>query len=181
MDVIWDPWNKRWMCYFSDGKMSMATSSDPMARPGTWYKWYRNGGHRVAGKCSVRPSDFGFASRLGFNSPGLGGQHDYISNFDSVAGANPSVHFNTYLGKWIMVYHSWTGAVFITASKDTIWWDNPRQVLSSTRGYRAWYPTIIGDQGDRVIGQDARVYYADFAGDSVRDFARRMIRFVRND
>jgi hypothetical protein len=39
MDVLWDPFRRRWMCYFSDGRMSMATSTDANAGPGTWLKW----------------------------------------------------------------------------------------------------------------------------------------------
>ncbi|KAI9032340.1 hypothetical protein DFJ74DRAFT_654135 [Hyaloraphidium curvatum] len=158
MDVLWDPSRRRWICYFSDGRMSMAISTDVNAAPGTWRKWYQGG----------------------FNAEGLGGQHDYIEPLVGAAGANPSVHWNTYLGRWVMVYGSWSGAVFISSSRDGTTWDVPRQVVTSQRGDRAWYPTIIGDQGDRVIGQDARLYYADFGGGG-RDFARRLIRFVRND
>ena len=110
----------------------------------------------------------------------MGGQHGYIDTLNEAAGANPSVHWNTYLGKWVMVWGSWSGAVFISASRDGLAWDRPRQVVTSQRGDRAWYPTIIGPQGDRVMGQDARLYYADFGG-GARDFARRMIRFVRQD
>lgn len=41
MDVIWDFVNSRWVCYFSDGRISMAVSYDFSAAPGTWRKWYQ--------------------------------------------------------------------------------------------------------------------------------------------
>jgi hypothetical protein len=116
-----------------------------------------------------------------FTEPGIGGRHSYISRVNEAVGANPSVHFNTYLGKWVMVWGSWTGAVYIASSSDGVNWDRPKQVATSVKGFRAWYPSIIGDQGDRIVGQNARLYYADFAPDKSRDFARRTIRFVRND
>ncbi len=40
MDVVYDDAFKRWVCYFSDGRMGMAYSYDANAAPGTWTKYY---------------------------------------------------------------------------------------------------------------------------------------------
>jgi hypothetical protein len=92
-----------------------------------------------------------------FTQPGIGGQHSYLPGAISQwpnTGANPSISWNTYLNKWLMVYHSWQGAVMVTASLDLINWETPRQVVAGSQsGGRAWYPQTIGDLGDRVTGQ----------------------------
>jgi hypothetical protein len=155
--VIWDAANERWVAFYSEQVIHMAISEDPLASPGTWYKWHADE----------------------FSEPGLGGQGTPLPGLDLVAGANPSVHWNTHLNEWIMVYHGWAPAeIFITGSKDLIHWYTPQSIISSSRGGRAWYPTIIGDS-DVQAGESARIYYADLTADlRSRNFVVRDIIFT---
>jgi len=135
----------------------MAISEDPLARPGTWYKWHEDE----------------------FSEPALGGQETPLPGLDLVAGANPSVHWNTHLNEWIIVYHGWDPAeIYISGSQDLIHWYTPQSIISSSQEGRAWYPTIIGDS-DVQAGEVARIYFADLAADwSSRDFVAQDIIFV---
>lgn len=155
--VIWDAINERWVAFYSDQMIHMAISEDPLARPGTWYKWYEGE----------------------FSEPGLGGQNTPLPGLDLIAGANPSVHWNTYLNEWIMVYHGWDPAeIYISGSQDLIHWYTPQSIIVSSQEGRAWYPTIIGDT-DVQAGESARIYYADLAADwGSRDFVVQDITFV---
>lgn len=155
--VIWDAMNERWVAFYSEQVIHMAISEDPQASPGTWYKWHEDE----------------------FSEPGLGGQGTPLPELDLVAGANPSVHWNTYLNEWIMVYHGWSPAdIYITGSQDLIHWYTPQAIISSSRGGRAWYPTIIGDS-DVQAGEAARIYYADLTSDlRSRNFVVQDITFV---
>lgn len=135
----------------------MAVSSDPDAKAGSWLKW---GGPRV-----------------GFNSPGLGGRGfpvggtvddwgqfnwNYITGLALAPGANPAIHFNTYLNKWVIVWHGWNNKLYISASADTMTWETPRVLAESINKSRAWYPTIIcANGGHQWCGDRGRLYYAD--------------------
>jgi hypothetical protein len=129
--------------------------------PGSWYKW----------------DGSAFST-----TPGLGGKGLALPDFVGHEGANPSVHWNTYLSKWIMVYGGWDEVIYISSSTDLLNWDTPQMIIISDQGGRAWYPTIMGDRGDLRAGQTARIYYADIADDfSSRKFYVRTITFTRND
>ena len=134
----------------------MAMSEDPEGKPGSWYKWYEGD----------------------FSEPGLGGKETPIAGLRSRPGGNPSVHYNTYLKKWVMVWHGWDPPViYIATSIDLIEWDEPHLLVESAVGGRAWYPTVIGET-DREAGKKARLYYADIAADfSARKFIGRDIEF----
>lgn len=155
--VVWDPVNSRWLCYYQENTISMAISTDPQGAPGTWKKYY-----------------FG-----GFTEDGLGGRQSPLPSLASVPGGNPSVHWNTYLLKWVMVWHGWNPtSIYISASDDGITWDTPKSIIVSEIGGRAWYPTIIGNT-DVEAGQVAKIYYADIAADfSYRNFKSRTITFM---
>lgn len=155
--VVWDPVNSRWLCYYQENTISMAISTDPQGAPGTWKKYY-----------------FG-----GFTEDGLGGRQSPLPSLASVPGGNPSVHWNTYLLKWVMVWHGWNPtSIYISASDDGITWDTPKSIIVSDIGGRAWYPTIIGNT-DVEAGQVAKIYYADIAADfSYRNFKSRTITFM---
>ena len=155
--VVWDPVNSRWLCYYQENTISMAISTDPKGAPGTWKKYY-----------------FG-----GFTEDGLGGRQSPLPSLASVPGGNPSVHWNTYLLKWVMVWHGWNPTrIYISASDDGITWDTPKSIIVSEIGGRAWYPTIIGNT-DVEAGQVAKIYYADIAADfSYRNFKSRTITFM---
>lgn len=142
------------------GGIHLAISSDLDGSPGTWFKW----------------------DGSGFTSPGLGGIGTPLPAFIGHQGANPSVHWNDFLGKWIMVYGGWDGVIYISSSIDLINWDPPRVLIGSDQNGRAWYPTIIGDGGDTLAGQNAHLYYADIASDfSSRKFYKSTVTFFRND
>lgn len=154
--VVWDPINERWLCYYQEHNILMAVSYDPLGAPGTWKKYYQGD----------------------FTEDGLGGLHSPLSGLLSVPGGNPSVHWNTHLEKWVMVYHGWNGNIYITTSEDGIDWDVPQSIVSSALGGKAWYPTIIGDT-DVKAGQTAKIYYADFLSNGGRVFKVREIKFIK--
>jgi hypothetical protein len=164
--VVWDHENQQWVCLYQEqvengeAQIHVAVSSDLQGGPGTWFKWNGND----------------------FTIPGLGGKGEPLPAFKGHEGGNPSVHWNTYLGKWIMVYGGWDGVIYLSSSTDLINWDIPQALVTSDQGGRAWYPTIIGDSGDTVAGQNSRLYYADIANDfSSRKFYARDITFMRYD
>lgn len=150
--VAYDTKNARWIAYYSVYKMSAAISKDPQAAPGTWYKYW-NGQFPMTAEFR-----------------GLGGKQDRIGSWlpglDAVPGETPAVHWNTYLNRWVMAYNSFADhSVYLSVSKDEngVAWDKP--ILLAARkprdGWRAWYPTIIGDSGDKIVGQKATLYYID--------------------
>ena len=158
--VVWDHINNRWMCYYQENWILMAISTDPKGAPGTWKKYY-NGS---------------------FTEQGLGGQHTKLPGLSSVSGGNPSVHWNTYLKKWVMVWHGWSPtSIYLSVSKDGMNWDLPKSIIVSSISGKAWYPTIIG-YTDVEAGQIAKIYYADIAGDfSYRNFETRTITFFDSE
>jgi len=160
--VVWDTENERWVCYYQEqvengeAQIHVAVSSDPLGSPGTWYKW----------------------DGRAFTVPGLEGKGAPLPAFIGREGGNPSVHYNTHLERWIMVYGGWDGTTYISSSTDMIHWDTPRALAVSDQGGRAWYPTIVGDEGDTVAERVANLYYADIAADfSSRKFYKRTITF----
>ena len=154
--VVWDHINNRWMCYYQEHNILMAVSTDPKGAPGTWKKYY-NGA---------------------FTENGLGGQHTKLPGLENAPGGNPSVHWNTYLKKWVMVWHGWSPPkIYVSVSEDGVHWEEPKSIIVSSISGRAWYPTIIGNT-DVEAGQIAKIYYADIAGDfSYRNFETRTIIF----
>lgn len=154
--VVWDHINNRWLCYYQEQYISMAISYDPQGAPGTWKKYYYGD----------------------FTEDGLGGWQSPLPGLSTVPGGNPSVHWNTYLNKWVMVWHGWSPAqIYISVSSNGINWDTPKSIIVSELGGRAWYPTIIGIT-DVVAGQVAKIYYADISSDfSYRKFKSRTITF----
>ena len=154
--VIWDDTNNRWLCYYQEHWLMMAISYDVEGSPGTWYK-YNNGE---------------------FDQPGLGGQSSPVPGLASVPGGNPSVHYNSYLERFVMVWHSWVSlSIYISTSTDGIVWEQPRLLEPNADSRRAWYPTIIGES-DTEAGKIARLYYADIAaGFASRDFVSKALVF----
>jgi hypothetical protein len=158
--VIWDHKNNRWLCYYQEHWLMMAVSYDPEGKPGTWFKYY-NGD---------------------FNQPGLGGENTAIPGLKSIPGGNPSVHYNSYLERFVMVWHSWVSlSIYISTSTDGITWEEPKLLESKSGSRRAWYPTIIG-RSDTDAGKIARLYYADIAaGFASREFISKAIVFDKDD
>jgi hypothetical protein len=164
MGIVWDSANARYVMLYQEqdatgeARLHLAISTDPNGAPGTWFKW--NG--------------------KDYTEPGLGGRGKPLPEFIGHEGANPSVHWNNYLNLWVMVYGGWDGAAYISASPNLLDWQAPQVLVRSTQQGRAWYPTILSDQGDLSAGQSARLYYADIAPDYVaRQFLGRSITFER--
>ncbi len=160
--VIWDENNSRWMCFYMDrssfrGNMiHMAISTDVLAAPGTWKKW--------DGK--------------NFTVNALGGKGKPLKVISEKPGSNPSISWNTYLNKWIMIWQTWKGNIYISGSDDLIHWESPRLVIVHGTNRIVWYPSIIGDGGDSSLGQTGHLYYGDFPSDrSSRIFYYRTITF----
>lgn len=158
--VIWDSKNNRWLCYYQEHWLMMAISYDGEGKPGTWFKYY-NGE---------------------FSQPGLGGESSAIPELKSVPGANPSVHYNDYLERFVMVWHSWVStSIYISTSIDGVNWEEPRLLEANSGARRAWYPTIIGESNTQA-GKITRLYYADIAaGFSSRDFVSRALVFDKEE
>ncbi|GAA3259583.1 hypothetical protein ACFO1B_54430 [Dactylosporangium siamense] len=158
-DVVYDAYNRRWICYYHDGgRLHMAASYDPAGAPGTWRKW----------------------DGTGFTVPGIGGADHSIDAFLPHEGHNPSVTWNGYLDRWVMVYAGWDGRTYLSSSVGLLNWTPPVLLLAPAPPYdRIWYPTLIGDGGDQSSGRDVRLYYARMRpGTGVRDFMSVPITFT---
>ena len=152
--VIWDEVNKRWLCYYQEHYIMLAMSGDPLGRPGTWYKYYEGS----------------------FSQPGMGGLSSQVNGL-TIAGGNPSVHFNSYLNKYVITYHGWNRSIYLSTSANGIDWEVPANIIAPSGQRRVWYPTIIGET-DVSAGKVARIYYADMSPDlSDRNFVSRAIIF----
>ncbi len=110
-----DKGSNRWMMMFAEHQTGLAVSYDPNAYPNTWFKW--NGG--------------------GFNSPGLYGPYIPAPGLDWVPGSNPSLHWNTHLERWVVIYNGWNNCMHISSSDDGIYWDGVRTLTCSMDGSRA--------------------------------------------
>lgn len=167
--VVWDSRNSRYICYYQ-GKVAggantlcMAASSDPAGAPGTWKKWDGNG----------------FTIEACDGKTGLGGENIAIENLTSMSGANPSVMWNTYLEKWVMVYATWGKRVVITYSEDALHWSKPVKILGSIKS-PAWYPNLIGADGDLTGGETVKIYWSHNQDDNgVRDLGYSRIKFIK--
>lgn len=162
--VVRDKANDRWICFYQEHFLMMAVSSDPDGLPGTWKK-YSNGR---------------------FTSPGLGGRSTPITGLTQFPGGNPSVTFNTFLNRWLMVWGTWDthspypNSIWISTSEDLLDWSLPKVVVKATGSERNWYPTLLGDT-DQSGGQAMSLCYAHFANksESDRQFVIRKITFER--
>ncbi len=162
--VVRDSANNRWVAYYQEiapsgvASLHMAVSTDATGSVGSWYKW----------------------DGVSFSVAGIGGKGAPLPSFSGTEGGNPSVHWNTFLNKWIMVYGGWDGNSYISSSVDMVYWTPPQLLLQPAySGGRAWYPTIIGDS-DTQAGETAKLYYADIKSDLTnRDFVVRSITFAR--
>jgi hypothetical protein len=144
--VVYDNKNSRWVIFFTDGPITAAISEDPEGKPGTWYK-LNNGS---------------------FSEPGLGGKAESLEGLLYYWGGTPSVHFNNYLNKWVMVYHSWEmeydnngtprASILFTTSDNLIRWTTPAVLMQADANEMLWHATIIGSS-DTEAGREAVLYY----------------------
>jgi len=167
--VVWDSVHSRYICYYQgkveggSNTLCMAASSDVKGAPGTWKKW--DGNDFTIEACSQKT--------------GLGGENIAIANLSSMAGANPSVMWNTFLNKWVMVYATWGKRVVISYSDDALHWSSPVKILGSI-GSPAWYPNLIGAEGDLTGGEIVKIYWSHNQNDQgVRELGYCRIKFLK--
>jgi hypothetical protein len=152
--IVWDHDKRRLVCFYQEGGLlHMAESRDSQGHPGTWKKWYRGG----------------------FTEPGLGGRSKPIPAFAKHPGGNPSVLWNTFLERWLIVWHQWRGDLWISSSRDLMEWTPPKILLKKPwpRG-KTWYPTLLGSS-DKTGGEKLLLLYAEFP-DADRYERRFMVR-----
>ncbi len=150
--VVWNEARQSWICYYSgycksvwDYVMTMAESTDPEGAPGTWKKW--DGTAFTGVGCDPET--------------GLGADNVSIDNLVYRRGANPSVMYNTYINKWIMVYHGWESYIVMSTSDDGITWEMPIPLISKTmEPGGVMYPNMISSEGDTSGGKSFRIYHA---------------------
>lgn len=167
--VVWNKERESWICYYSgfcpdknDFVITMAESKDAEGRAGTWKKW---DGH-----------DF---TVEGCNAvTGLGGVNTSIESLSSYHGGNPSVMYDSYLGKWLMVYHSWQRAIVMSYSEDGITWTVPTAIIDhAMEPGGSMYPNLVGPDGDTEGGQNIRLYYSTDMVNGIRTLSVRRISF----
>lgn len=138
--VALNPQDDSYYLFYSEANMiHLARSADPLGAPGSWYMY-----------TWVDP----------FTEPGLEGASDPVWGINQVPGANPSVHWNDYLGAWIMVWHAWDPpSIHIATSDDLIVWSQPQVLIASEFDTRNWYPNLIGAT-DQLGGQTLSLYFS---------------------
>lgn len=170
--IVYNEERESWICYYCGSctnagtrsyMISMAESKDPEGKAGTWKKW----------------DGFGFTAEGCNGTTGLGGANYTIDELKKFPGGNPSVMYNTYLNKWIMVYHSWNRAIIYSESEDGINWTKAVTMISKTmEPGGAMYPNLIGPDGDTEGGKQIRMYYStDMDGLGIRTLSCRRISF----
>lgn len=170
--VVYHEKSGQFICYYSayaggsggDYKICMAASTDPSGAPGTWKKW---DGERFAINGYNRESN-------------TGGVDHEIAGLTARSGANPSVQWNDYLQKWVMVYAGWNNVIYMSASGDGIDWEKPI-AITDAGNETANYPNLISEFGDQKGGAVVKLYYGrnqDLFGK--RQFAHRVINYRKN-
>ncbi len=168
--VIWDEASSMYICYYQ-GRISsganaicMAASTDRNGRSGTWLKW----------------DGSGFTIPAYDKSTGLGGENIPVAGLLSVPGANPSVMWNTFLGKWVMVYASWGKQVYMSFSDDALTWSTP-ELITGSKDAPACYPNLISGDGDLEGGETVTMYWSHNQDGltGIREMAYAKIRFKK--
>ena len=165
--VIRDRTNSRWICYYQGkakdsggsiaNRLCMAASDSSNGESGTWKKW--DGEDFSVPACNTATM--------------TGGKECAIKNLSKVPGANPSVSWNEYLQKYVMVYASWSHEIYISFSNDAINWSKPVHVIGSKEN-PLWYPNLISEQGDTISTKCNRLYFSYQQGDD----GKRKIAYV---
>lgn len=163
--VVWNDVRKSWICYYSgyclsvwDYVITMAESTDPEGKPGTWKKW--DGSSFTGVGCDPET--------------GVGSVNVSIDKLVHRRGANPSVMFNSHIGKWVITYHCWENYIVMSTSDDGINWEEPIPLITKTmEPGGVMYPNMISSEGDTSGGKSFRIYYAADMVNGVRDIAYR--------
>lgn len=128
----------------------IATSSDPLGRPGSWFKWWEGEWFVAAASCHLQRlspamllhasqpdmlearlivralldvmGGFPACAAESFSQPGLGGREGEVKEL-GVWGGNPSVTWNSYVQRWLLTWHSWEPFdVMLSSSTDLLDW-----------------------------------------------------------
>lgn len=166
--VIWDSAMSRYICYYQGrvasgaNALCMAASDDINGAPGTWKKW--DGKDFTITACD--------------EETGLGGENIPIEGLSKVTGANPSVMWNSFIEKWVMVYASWSKVIYMSTSPDGLNWSNPVKVTGDTKT-PACYPNLISEDGDLTGGETVQMYWSHNQNNVTgeRELAYAKIRF----
>lgn len=151
VSATWDEKARRWLAWNGWGGNTAFVSDDPQGSPGTWHG-LRNGAF-------VEP---GVNCRRTSHLPGMN------PNTASIA-----VHFNTYLGLYVMVFQTWgSGDIRMATSADGLSWSASRTLAGFPKGSGAAYPQIVG-VSNCLAGQDATLAYSF----TDHQFIARPIRF----
>ena len=161
--VVWNAERQQYICYYQEveaGGMCMAASYDPEGAPGTWKKW--DGKDFTLEGCDQETQ--------------IGGKPVLIKGLESVCGSSPSVMWNKFIKKWVMVYTKWGGDIYLSLSPDGIDWSVPLQIL--TEPIKPLYPNLVSEDGDLIGGKTIRLYYSkDQQENGRRQLAYREIEF----
>ena len=164
--VVWNANRQQYICYYQEveaGGICMAASSDPDGAPGTWKKW--DGEDFTLDGCDQETQ--------------IGGRPVLIEGLKSVCGSSPSVMWNDYLQKWMMVYTKWGGDIYLSLSIDGIDWSVPTLILAEP--IKPLYPNLVSEDGDFVGEKKVRLYYSkDQQENGIRQLAYREIEFYEN-
>ena len=164
--VVWNANRQQYICYYQEveaGGICMAASSDPGGAPGTWKKW--DGEDFTLDGCDQETQ--------------IGGRPVLIEGLKSVCGSSPSVMWNDYLQKWMMVYTKWGGDIYLSLSIDGIDWSVPTLILAEP--IKPLYPNLVSEDGDLVGEKKVRLYYSkDQQENGIRQLAYREIEFYEN-
>jgi len=163
-DVVWDWKNKRW---YMATQMSAAVSKNMNGEQASWKKW--------------DGANFTRNSLVDAMEP-LRDQDGNLLN----KGANPSIHWNTYLELWVMVWHGWNGNIYIATASDLPHFTTPKVLIQTPNNVeKNWYPTLISkENGDRVGGEFLHLYYRYFPsgpGAGKSEFRTTTVRLCRTD
>lgn len=167
--VIWDKINSRYICYYQ-GKIAggsntlcMAASSDKEGKSGSWKKWDGN--------------DFTIPAYD--KKSGIGGENIPIKNLLKYPGANPSVMWNSFLNKWVMVYASWAKRIYMSFSNNGISWTTPEKILGDMET-PVQYANMIGENGDLEGGEIVKLYWSHKQNSiGIRDIGYARIKFSK--
>lgn len=96
--AIWDWKASHWKVYFKEQqRLGVAVSTDPDAKPGSFYKWRWLGASGSQPDVSEWPAGTKEPPGPEWESPGLGGVYTGLPGLNDIPGANPGLHWNTYL------------------------------------------------------------------------------------
>jgi hypothetical protein len=162
--VLRDYFNKRWIFIFHHGGgLSGAASNDLEGGPGTWKVW--------DGRGFILPA-----------LPSTRSQRRLLPGLN-VDGANPHIHWNTFLQQYVLFYHSWANGIYAAVSDDGINWKGLRQVIRPNQygRPRPWYPTMYSETGGtHFCGENGKLLIANCSeGCSQRESLLIDVTFTR--